>query len=235
MSRHEQPIRKSLAPDSVRREVEDSLQRLHTDYIDLYQTHWPDKDTAVEDTMEALLDLKKQGKIRAIGVSNVTVELLKRYKALGAVATDQERYSMLDRKYEADLLPYCRENSIAFLAYSPLAMGLLTGKMGPDRRFKGDDVRNLDERFNVENRKRVQRMLEAFEPVADRHGITPAQLALAWTLRQPGVTHVLVGARNPAQAEENAGAGCVHLSDEDMAVMDQSIAAYAADIPRMSW
>jgi methylglyoxal reductase len=210
-----------LGADSIRYELEQSLRRLGTDHVDLYQTHWQDPTTPIDETMGALLELKREGKIRAIGVSNVTVEQLEAYLHAGPVDTDQERYSAIDRGHEAALIPYCREHGIAFLAYSPLAHGLLTGKVGPDRVFSGDDLRRTDPRYTPENRRRVARMLDEVRPIADRHGLTPAQLMIAWTLAQPGVTHALVGARNPEQAAENARAGDVTLSRAEMELIGE--------------
>lgn len=216
-------VYRSLKPDTIRYELEQSLIRLHTDYIDLYQTHWPDIDTPVEDTMATLLDLKAQGKIRAIGVSNVDVDLLKQYTKKGVVDTDQELFSMLDREVEEELLPYCRENNISMLAYSPLAQGLLTGKITPEREFKEGDFRQSNPRFSVENRIRIMQMLKKFEPVIDKHQISFSQLAIAWTFSQPGMTHALVGARNSYQATENAAAGDIMLDDEDMGIINGAI------------
>jgi methylglyoxal reductase len=210
------PVHRYLGRDSVRYELEQSLRRLGTDYVDLYQTHWQDPTTPIEETMGALLELKREGKIKAIGVSNVTVEQLEAYARVGPVDTDQERYSALDRGHEAALIPYCREHGLALLAYSPLAHGLLTGKVGPERTFRGDDLRRTDPRYSPENRLRVSRMLDEVRPIADAHGLTPGQLMIAWTLAQPGVTHALVGARNPEQAAENARAGCVTLSTAEV-------------------
>jgi len=215
-------IYRYLGPESIRYEVEQSLKRLGTDYIDLYQTHWQDPTTPIEDTMAALMELKDQGKIRAIGVSNATVEDIERYRSVGPLDTDQERYSMLDRQPEQDKLPYCREHNITFLAYSPMAKGLLTGKIGPDRQFSGDDHRAGDPRFSVENRRRIAALLEEFGPVADAHGLTLAQLALAWTAAQPGVI-ALAGSRNPEQACENARAGDVELTEDELAAIQTAI------------
>jgi len=206
-----------LGADSIRYELERSLRRLGTDYVDLYQTHWQDPTTPIDETMGTLLELKREGKIRAIGVSNVAVEQLEAYLRVGRVDTDQERYSAIDRGHEAALLPYCREHGIAMLAYSPLAHGLLTGKAGPERQFTGDDLRRTDPRYSVENRRRVARMLDEVRPIADAHGLTLVQLVIAWTLAQLGITHALVGARNPDQAAENARAGDVTLSAEEVA------------------
>jgi len=188
-----QPVYKYLGPESIKYEVELSLQRLQTDYIDLCQTHWQDITTPIEETMGALLDLQKQGKIRAIGVSNATVDNIKEYQRYGMVASSQELYSMLERKIEKELLPYCRSQSISMLAYSPLAKGLLTGKIGPERQFSGDDQRINHPLFTMENRIRITAMLDQFKPIADSHNISLGQLAIAWTFSQPGVTHVLAG------------------------------------------
>ncbi len=210
------PVYRYLGAESIRHELEESLKRLGTDYIDLYQTHWQDPTTPIEETMTTLMALKREGKIRAIGVSNITVEELREYLRFGPVDTDQERYSLIDREHEAALIPFCREHGISVVAYSPLAHGLLTGKIGPETKFKGDDLRRNDPRFSPEVRAKVSAMLERIRPIAARHGITLSQLVIAWTLARPGITHALVGARNPRQAIENAQAGSVVLTDEDV-------------------
>jgi len=141
-------IHRYLGADSIRYEVEQSLRRLETDYIDLYQTHWQDSTTPIEETMGTLLDLKKQGKIRAIGVSNCTVAQVRQYRSVGPVDAAQEQYSMLHRGLEREYLPYCAQNHMAVLAYSPLANGLLTGKVDPDRVFPEDDLRSHSPLFS---------------------------------------------------------------------------------------
>ncbi len=211
-------------PDSIRSEVESSLARLGTDRIDLYQTHWQEEQTPIADTMGCLLRLKEEGKIRAIGVCNATPEQMDAYRAAGPLDSDQEKYSMLDRRLDEGQLAYCKERDIAVLAYSPLALGLLTGKIGPDRKFGEGDVRSGKPRFARENLGRVAELLSRFEPVRERHGCTVGQLVIAWTVAQPGLTHALVGARNPEQAIENAGAGSIELSAEDVAAMDAAVA-----------
>lgn len=210
-------VHRYLGPDSIRREVEASLRRLKTDRIDLYQTHWQDATTPVAETMACLLDLKKEGKIRAIGVSNATTAHLDAYRAVGPVDADQELYSMLDRKAEEELIPYCRGRNIAVLAYSPLAQGLLTGAIGPDRVFPKGDHRASKPRFSVENRRRILAFLDEIRPMADRRGLTLGQLVTAWTIEQPGMTHALCGARTAAQAAENARAGAVELTPAEVA------------------
>lgn len=212
------------APDSIRREVDASLQRLGIDHIDLYQTHWQTTTTPIADTMGCLLELKQQGKIRAIGVSNASSQQMDEYRKLGPIDSDQEHYSMMRRDIEQDQLPYCRENSIAVLAYSPLARGLLTGKVGPEREFGEGDQRNGMPQFSKENRQKVAALLEQIGPIADDHGLTLAQLVIAWTFHQPGLTHVLAGARTPQQAEENAAAGDVDLTDDELEAIENALA-----------
>lgn len=223
-------IYRYLGPESIRYEVEHSLKRLKTNYIDLYQTHWQDSTTPIEDTMGALLQLKAEGKIRAIGVSNVTVEQLEQYLEVGPVDTDQELYSMLDRVIERELLPFCRSHNISMLAYSPLAQGLLTGKIGPEREFPPTDLRHGSPRFSRENRERVMKLLEEFRPIAEARGLTFAQLTIAWTIAQPGVTHALVGARNRQQALENAAAGDIALTEDELRRMNEAIKRHAPAI-----
>ncbi len=222
------PVYRYLGADSIRYEVEQSLKRLRTDVIDLYQTHWQDSTTPIAETMGALLDLKREGKIRAIGVSNATVDQLAEYRRAGPVDTDQERYGLIDREHEVALIPYCRDHGVAVLAYSPLAHGLLTGKVGPETRFPKGDLRGTDRRFTPENRARVRAALDRVRPIAARHTLTLAQLAIAWTVAQPGVTHALVGARNAEQARENAGAGKANLSAEEIADIGRDFEEQAA-------
>jgi methylglyoxal reductase len=145
--------------------------------------------------------------------------------------SDQELYSMLDRGMEKSMLPYCEQNNMAFLAYSPLAQGLLTGKVTPGREFDENDQRNRKERFTPENRRKVLTMLDEFRPIAEAHDITLAQLAIAWTAAQPGCTHVLCGARSPEQVRENAVGGEVELSEQELATINAAIAKFAKEIP----
>lgn len=225
-------VYKCLTPENIRYEVEQSLQRLGVDYIDLYQTHWQDTTTPIEESMEVLLELKKEGKIRAIGCSNATPEEMLKYLSAGKLDADQEKYSMLDRALEEEggNLDFVADNDVAFLAYSPLSQGLLTGKVGPDRVFEKSDQRNYKKRFDVDNRARVAAMLDEFKPVAAQHGINLGQLAIAWTFHQKGCSHVLIGARTPEQAAENAAAGEVQLSEEDINIVREAIIKHGADI-----
>jgi aryl-alcohol dehydrogenase-like predicted oxidoreductase len=211
-------IHKYLGPDGIRYEVEQSLKRLGTDYIDLYQTHWQEPTTPIEVTMEALLKLKQEGKIRAIGVSNVSVEQLKRY---GNVASAQERFTLIDRSITKNgLLDYCVNNSISILSYFSMEQGLLTGAMSPDRLFKDGDTRKANPLFSPESIRRVNAVVTELRPFAEKYRATVSQIVIALTLAQRGITHMLVGARDAAQAEENAGGGCIELSRDDLVAMN---------------
>jgi methylglyoxal reductase len=206
----------NLKPAMIRYEIDESLRRLKTDRIDLYQTHRQDSTTRTEDVMAELMLLKQEGKIRAIGCSNATVEHMERYRSAGQLDTDQEQYSMLQRQHEAHNLSFCRENNIAFLAYSPLALGILTGKIGPKHEFGRGDLRWNNPWYQKEQQPQVDALLEVVRSVAEGKGVTIAQTVIAWTLEQPGCSHALVGARSPEQALANAKAGDVQLSEEEI-------------------
>lgn len=210
-------IRKNAKPDSIAYECEQSLRRLKTDYIDLYQIHWPDISTPVEDSIAAMAKLQQQGKIRAIGVSNYDRQWMERATKVAPIASLQPPYSILQRKIERDVLPFCREHHIGVIVYSPLERGLLTGKVGPDRQFAPGDHRANHKFFTVENRKRVLAALEKVKPIADRHGVSYAQLIINWTIHEPGITAALVGARNAEQATHNAKAMNFTLSEQERA------------------
>ncbi|MBW9118313.1 aldo/keto reductase [Rhizobium cauense] len=219
------PVHRHLGRDSIIHEVEQSLRRLGTDHIDLYITHWQDATTPIEETVRALEELKASGKIRAIGASNVNRVELEQYIKTGSLDAIQERFSMIDREIEADLLPLTTANGVSTLSYSSLALGLLSGTIGPDRVFSGDDQRKENPRFSVANRKKAKEFAETVRPIAELHGASIAQLVIAWTLAQPGVTFALCGARNPVQAIDNARAGTIRLSADDLAVMNSALAA----------
>lgn len=206
----------NLRPAMIRYEIEESLRRLKTDRIDLYQTHWQDSTTRTEDVMAELLLLKQEGKIRAIGCSNATTEQMERYLSVGQLDTDQEQYSMLQRQHEAGNLVFCRDHQLAFLAYSPMALGILSGKIGPKHVFGEGDVRRGNPWYQPENRAKVDALLDVIRSVAEGNSITIAQTVIAWTVAQPGCSHALVGARNPEQAIANAKAGEIRLSEEEL-------------------
>ncbi len=216
-------VHRYLGKDAIIYDLEKSLSRLQTDYIDHYITHWQDPTTPIEETMEALVRLKEQGKIRSIGISNASVEDLKEYQAHGVVDAIQEKYNMLDRGLESTLIPLCRATHVSVLSYASLATGLLTGTMDPDREFQGDDQRIGNPRFSPENRKKILAFFEKLAPIAEKYQLSPAQLVIAWTIAQPGITFALCGARTARQAMENARAGQVLPDTGDMVKIDKMV------------
>jgi aryl-alcohol dehydrogenase-like predicted oxidoreductase len=202
-----------------------SLKNLGTDYLDLYQIHWPPgsfgaKPVPMEETMQALTDLKDQGKIHAIGVSNFSLDQLKAISEIGPIESLQPPYSLFWRHVEPDTLAWCRDNRVTLLAYSPMAQGLLTGKFGPDHRFEKGDHRSGNRLFQSDVYPRVQTALEALRPMAEEKGISMAQLALAWVIAKPGVC-AIAGARNADQSTDNARAADVQLTDAELEEMDR--------------
>lgn len=214
-----------LRRDQIVEACERSLRNLGTDWIDLYQIHWPagtfgSERVPLEESMEALGRLRDAGKIRAIGVSNFDLGQLRQACALGPVDTLQPPYSLLWRHAERELLPWCRAHGVAVLAYSPLAQGLLTGKIAQDHVLAEGDNRRDNRLFQPPLRARAHAVVEAMRPLAAARGITLAQLALAWVTAQPD-TAAIVGARTPAQVRENAAAGDVVLEPGLRAQLDE--------------
>lgn len=204
-----------LKKSSILEECDRSLMRLGVDVIDLYQCHWPDATTPLEETMDAMAALLERGKIRAIGVSNFTHGMMERCLACAPVASAQEKYNLLARDVEEGVLPLCRERNVALLAYSPLQQGLLTGKVSMEREFPTGDFRAEGPWFQEGARRRVLAALEKIRPIAQDHGATLGQVAIAWLLGRPGVTAAIVGVRSPEQARENAGAAGLSLTREE--------------------
>ena len=206
-------IYKYSAADSIIYECEQSLIRLQTDYIDLYQVHWPDETTAVEETMEALDKLIQQGKVRAAGVSNYPLAWMEKASQHIVLASNQMPYSMVNRKIEQDVVPYCIKNNIAIIAYSPMQRGLLTGKINTGSIFNKGDNRPSTPFFSPENIIKTNEFLTKIQPIADKYNITMAQLVLNWTRLQPGISCVLAGARTAQQVKENAYITDIALED----------------------
>lgn len=215
-----------LKAESVRREVEASLRRLNVEVIDLYQIHWPDPAPDIEEAWGVIADLIREGKVRYGGVSNFSVEQLKRVQAIHPVASLQPPYSMIRRGIEEDLLPYCAANDIGVIVYSPMQAGLLAGKFTPERvaNLPNDDWRKRSTHFREPELGANLALVEKLRPIAERNGRTVAQLAIAWVLRQAEVTAAIVGARRPSQIEETAPAGDWVLSAEDIAEIDALLA-----------
>jgi aryl-alcohol dehydrogenase-like predicted oxidoreductase len=226
--------------DQVLEACHRSLKNLQTDYIDLYQIHWPSgsfgfDEVPIGETIGALTELKEQGKIRAIGVSNFSRPQLQAAAQYGQIDSLQPPYSLFWRHVEKDTLSFCVENKITILAYSPMAQGLLTGKFGPDHTFAKGDNRAKNKLFQADSYARVQAALTKLRPIADRKGVTLGQLALSWVTSQPGAC-AIAGARNAKQASENAKAGSIALSDEELSQIDQigrSVTDYLDEDPVM--
>ncbi|MBZ8181028.1 aldo/keto reductase [Oscillatoria salina] len=214
-----------LKYDQVLAACERSLKNLHTDYLDLYQIHWPSGSfnsevVPIEETMSALNKLLEQGKIRAIGVSNFSCEQIAEAAQYGRIDSLQPPYSLFWRQVEDDAMPYCIENKISILAYSSLAQGLLTGKFTAEQTFPDEDVRSKNKLFQGENYQRALAAVEKLRAIAERHNCTLAQLSLAWLIAQPQ-SNAIAGARNASQATDNAQAAQVQLSDEELQEMDR--------------
>lgn len=219
---------RSLRPGTIRQEIEMSLKRLGTDYIDIYHTHWPaiePDNTPIAETMKCLLQLKKEGKIRCIAASNVTVEQLEEYITAGGISVNQAKYSMLDRGLEKKELPYCINNNIGILAYSPLEQGLLTGKIGMEKQLDEKEYRNQIPWFKPQNREKVLHMLGKWNHFTSKYDCTISQLVVAWTACQEGITSVLCGARHPEQVMETALGGSIVLEEKDVAQMRSDVEA----------
>jgi aryl-alcohol dehydrogenase-like predicted oxidoreductase len=218
-------IYKYAGKDGVVKECEDSLRRLRTDYIDLYQIHWPDSTTPIEETMEALAGLIRAGKVRAAGVSNYTAEQMKTAEKVVKLASNQVPFSMVNRGIEKELVPYCIAHQKAILAYSPLQRGLLTGKIRPGHRFGEGDNRGESRWYQPENVTRVNAFLEELRPLAAAKNASLSQLVIRWTLERPGITIALVGARNAEQAVQNARAIEIKLSGEEIGFINERVVA----------
>ena len=204
-----------LSAKSIRREMEDSLKRLNMDYVDLYQIHWPDPDDQIEEAWEEMAKLKEEGKTRYIGVSNFSVEQMKRIQKIHPIASLQPKYNILNPDIEKDILPFCGENNIGVVVYSPMASGFLTGKYTREKisSLPENDwrtFRNLD--FQEPKLTRNLKVVEIMKDIGKKYDITPSQIAIAWVLRRSEVTSAIVGARRPGQMRENISGASVPKS-----------------------
>jgi aryl-alcohol dehydrogenase-like predicted oxidoreductase len=207
------------APASIKRECEASLKRLGVERIDLYQMHWPAKDgTQVEDYWRAMLDLKKEGKVRAVGLSNHNVAQLEEAESIGHVDTLQPPFSAIKREFAGNELPWCREHDTGVIVYSPMQAGLLTGAFSEERAAKlpKDDWRSRDEEFTGAKLKANLELAATMKRIAERHGVPAAAVAVAWTLSWPGVSGAIVGARAPEQIDGWIGAATLTLTPDDL-------------------
>jgi aryl-alcohol dehydrogenase-like predicted oxidoreductase len=219
----------SLKSGSVKRECEDSLKRLQTDVIDLYQIHWPNPDEEIEEGWSAMAELKAEGKVRYIGVSNFDVDQMKRAQEIAPIDSLQPPYSMISREVEDEILPYCREQNIAVIVYAPMKSGLLTGKMTRERaeNLPEDDWRSRSSQFQEPRLSRNLELVELLTDIGSRHDCSPGEVAIAWTLRLPAVTGAIVGGRSPEQVDGIVGAADLKLTDDEL----DEIEAFLAQNP----
>lgn len=222
----------NLSRESIRKEVENSLKRLQVDCIDLYQIHWPDPDEQIEEGWSTLADLVKEGKIRYAGVSNFSLQQLKRIQPIHPVTSLQPPYSMLRRGIEGELLEYCAANQIGVIVYSPMGKGLLTQKFSRSwvNSLPEDDHRRRDPNFQEPRLSLNLNLVERLNEIAVKNNHTLAQLAIAWTLRNPAVTAAIVGARRPTQIQETASAGDWQLSPETIQEIELVLNEYSKQI-----
>jgi aryl-alcohol dehydrogenase-like predicted oxidoreductase len=225
-------VQKVLRADSISREVDDSLRRLAVDTIDLYQIHWPpDPDSPeLEEGWSILAALQRQGKVRWIGVSNFNVKQMRRAQKIAPITSLQPPYSLINRSVEEDVLPYCLREGIGVIVYSPMASGLLTGTMTRERAAKlpKDDWRSSDPEFQEPRLSRNLALVERLREIGKRHGRSPGEVAIAWTLRNPAVTGAIVGARNARQADGVMRAGEFQLSDKEVNEIEEFFEETAA-------
>lgn len=210
-------IYQTIKAASVAEEVEESLRRLQVERIDLYQIHWPKPDEEIEEGWEALAKLREQGKLRWIGVSNFSVDQMKRAQKIAPITSLQPPYSMLRRAIEQEILPFAQANGIGVINYSPMLSGLLTGKMTPERiaAFPPDDWRRNNIEYKEPRLSRNMELVELLHEIGSAHGVTAGVVAVAWTLHNPAITAAIVGGRSGKQVEETAAALTFRLTEDE--------------------
>src|SRR6266852_709114 len=225
-------IWKEFSPYSVRRECEDSLRRLHVDTIDLYQMHWPPEDgkPGIEEAWQTLAALKAEGKVRWIGLSNFSAAQIQRAEKIAPVTSLQPPYSIIRRQIEAETLHYCEKQGIGVISYAPMASGLLTGAMTRERAaaLPPDDFRSRNPEFRDPRLSKNLELVERLRQVGARHGCTPGEVAIAWTLRHPAITAAIVGARNARQSEGVMRAGELKLTRDEISEIEGAAALATA-------
>lgn len=214
--------RKLLKPEIIRSEIENSLRRLDVDYIDLYQIHWPDHTTPIEDSIEELLKLQQAGKFRYLGVSNFDTQLMDQVQAMTNLISLQPQYSLLNREIETEILPYCHKRNIGVLTYGSLASGILAGKFSDNPEFPPNDTRyEFYPYFQEPTWSKAMQLVDILETIATKYNKPIAHVAINWLTHQPGITSALVGARHPDQAEANSAAGTWQLEEIDLQTIEQ--------------
>lgn len=211
-------VSNDLSRASVEKEVDDSLRRLDVDVIDLYQIHWPNPDAQIEEAWETMVGIREKGKIRYLGVSNFSVDQVKKVQSIAPVTSHQPPYSMIFPKVEDEILPYCHEQSIGVINYSPMASGLLSGKMTRERfeNLDPDDWRHKSDDFKEPKLTRNLALADLLKKIGDHYGCTAGEVAIAWTLLNPAITGAIVGMRHPDQVNGVIHAGEIQLSDDDV-------------------
>ncbi|MGM0576937.1 MAG: aldo/keto reductase [Myxococcota bacterium] len=223
-------ITRDSSPERLRKEVEDSLRRLQVDAIDLYQVHWPDGAVPFEETARTLEALRREGKIRAVGVSNFSPEQMAAFRKGGPLHTCQPPYNLFERQAEDEILPWCRAQGVATLTYGALCRGLLTGKMSEDTTFEGDDLRKVDPKFQPPRFRQYLAAVDALDRFArERHERSVLELAVRWLLEQPGVSVALWGARKPEQVDPVERVMGWSLSSDDLGEIDRIVAEHVTD------
>lgn len=219
----DQPKKFDNSPEFLNKSVDEALERLQTDYIDIFYIHFPDEATPKNEAVAALHELKEAGKIRAIGVSNFTLDQLKEANQDGYVDIVQDQFSLIHRTAEKELFPYLEANEIGFVPYFPLASGLLTGKydLESPKHFSEDDPRKNKPNFQGERYEQIITAVDQLKPLAEKYQATTAQLVLAWYIAHPRISFVIPGAKKPEQVADNAKALDIHLSLEDAQTIDQ--------------
>ncbi|MGC1673149.1 MAG: aldo/keto reductase, partial [Candidatus Acidiferrales bacterium] len=219
---HNGSVTRNSSPERIRKEIRDSLRRLRTDYIDIYQVHWPDLAVPIEDAARTMQALFREGLIRAIGVSNYSPEQMNRFMSVSELHTVQPPYNLFERQIESDVLPYVREKNLSAFAYGPLCRGLLTGTMRPDTKFTGDDLRLSDPKFQSPRFAQYLNAVRQLDELAQkRYGKHVMDLAVRWVLDQPGITSALWGARHPEELDAVAGTLDWKLDADTLAAIDQ--------------
>ena len=217
----ENPDVKNNSPEFLKEAVEAALKRLQVDYLDIFYSHYPDEDTPKNEAVAALHELKEAGKIRAIGVSNFSLEQLKEANKDGYVDVVEDQYSLLHREAEKELFPYLKENRISFVPYFPLASGLLTGKYDKEATFADGDIRQKNPDFQGDRFRKIVETVDQLKPMAEKYDATVAQIVLAWYLKNPQISVVIPGAKKAEQVLSNAKADDVHLTNEEHEKIDQ--------------
>jgi aryl-alcohol dehydrogenase-like predicted oxidoreductase len=216
-------IYRSLKAGSLQEEIENSLSRLRVDTIDLYQIHWPNPEDEIEEGWETLARFQEEGKVRYIGVSNFNVEQMKRVQKIAPITSLQPPYSLLNRKIEDEILPFCLENHIGVINYSPMVSGLLTGKMTAERikNLPEDDWRKRSANFIEPKLSKNLELVELLREIGKAHNVEPGVVAIAWTLRHPAITAAIVGARRPDQVDGVLPAATFRLSEPEIAKIEE--------------